>query len=188
MTKIYCAPEVANFEMWGGAADIFSLGCVFLEVQTVLCGRTIEELKDFRTDHEDDTVDMSFQANLSRVLDWCSNLQRDRPVFVIDSEDVLKYDIFASYWRDATFSGSLDHHSLARRHEGCAVIQIMLDRDPQKRPTAAVLSSQLGRNNCCRTGPEPFIVASDLQPNNVDECQRIDSLLDKQSFLAGRTQ
>jgi serine/threonine protein kinase len=26
MTRIYCAPEVASFEKWGRAADVFSLG------------------------------------------------------------------------------------------------------------------------------------------------------------------
>lgn len=181
MTRIYCAPEVAKFEMWGRAADIFSLGCVFLEMQTVLCCCTIEQLEDFRTGNMDDSMDMSYQQNLPRVLEWCSQLRNKQPRFVIDSEDILKHDIFASRFTGYEF---LDHHSLASRHLGvCTVIQVMLDRDPEKRPTAALLSDQIGRNSCCRTGPEPFVAETSTQPCTINESTQMDALFDTETFL-----
>jgi serine/threonine protein kinase len=44
----YAAPEVAADESHGRAADIFSLGCVFTEMNTVFAGRRLEEFDSFR--------------------------------------------------------------------------------------------------------------------------------------------
>lgn len=41
----YFSPEVARYELRGRSADIFSLGCVFLEIMAVLNGIPIEELE-----------------------------------------------------------------------------------------------------------------------------------------------
>lgn len=51
MTPRYCAPEVAAFEPRNTAADIWSLGVVFLEMVTVLKGKTVEFLYDFLKRH-----------------------------------------------------------------------------------------------------------------------------------------
>jgi ankyrin repeat protein/serine/threonine protein kinase len=42
---IYCAPEVANYEKRNSSSDIWSLGCVFLEMFTVLKGHTVQDLR-----------------------------------------------------------------------------------------------------------------------------------------------
>ena len=45
MTPRYCSPEVAACEPRNSSSDIWSLGCVFLEMWTVLRGQTIGNLK-----------------------------------------------------------------------------------------------------------------------------------------------
>ena len=42
---IYCAPEVANYQPRNGSSDIWSLGCVFFEMTTVLKGRSIDAMR-----------------------------------------------------------------------------------------------------------------------------------------------
>ena len=42
---MYCAPEVARYEPRNWSSDIWSLGCVFLEMTTVLKGRSITDMR-----------------------------------------------------------------------------------------------------------------------------------------------
>ena len=46
-TWIYCAPEVAQSEKRNMSSDVWSLGCVFLEMTTVLKGRSITEMQEY---------------------------------------------------------------------------------------------------------------------------------------------
>ena len=46
-TWIYCAPEVAQYEKRNMSSDVWSLGCVFLEMTTVLKGRSIAEMQEY---------------------------------------------------------------------------------------------------------------------------------------------
>jgi serine/threonine protein kinase len=64
-TPKYFAPEVAQYEPNGRSADIFSLGCVFLEMIGLCNGYSLEYLKGLRPDK-----DHSFHANLSTILHW----------------------------------------------------------------------------------------------------------------------
>lgn len=50
-TWIYCAPEVAKCEPRNLSSDIWSLGCVFLEMTTVLKGRSITEMQEYFKKH-----------------------------------------------------------------------------------------------------------------------------------------
>ncbi|KAH0536550.1 hypothetical protein FGG08_006580 [Glutinoglossum americanum] len=47
LTPKYCAPEVADYEPRNASSDIWSLGCVFLEMATVLKGETLDDMKAF---------------------------------------------------------------------------------------------------------------------------------------------
>lgn len=67
-TAKYFAPEVAAYESSGRAADMFSLGCVFLEVFVVSVGScSLEELRELRP-----ARDRSYQANLFQRDNWIS--------------------------------------------------------------------------------------------------------------------
>jgi hypothetical protein len=67
LTPRYCSPEVYNFELRGRSADVFSLGCVFLEILTVLAYEHPDDFAEFRSRERDND---SFHANLDRVALW----------------------------------------------------------------------------------------------------------------------
>lgn len=46
-TRLYCAPEVENEDAKRSSADIWSLGCVYLEMMTVLKGKSIKSIRPF---------------------------------------------------------------------------------------------------------------------------------------------
>jgi serine/threonine protein kinase len=83
-TPKYCAPEVWNRETHGRSADIFSLGCVFLEMLTTLCGRDLDEFTDFRTQGEEENT--AYQANLPRVYQWAEQLRGSLQRPIVDAE------------------------------------------------------------------------------------------------------
>jgi serine/threonine protein kinase len=71
-TPKYFAPEVAAYEPSGRSADIFSLGCIFFEVISLILGYTSASMKDLRQ-----KKDKSFQANLDSIMEWfnCRRIQ-----------------------------------------------------------------------------------------------------------------
>ena len=50
-TPEYCAPEVASFDRRDSSSDVWSLGCVFLEMVSSLKGRTKKDLRSYYRDH-----------------------------------------------------------------------------------------------------------------------------------------
>ncbi|KAL5315299.1 hypothetical protein ACEPPN_016166 [Leptodophora sp. 'Broadleaf-Isolate-01'] len=70
-TYKYCAPEVARYEPRGRAADIYSLGCVFLEINTVYREMSLVEFDAFRTKNEDH----SFQNSPEKLKEWMARLR-----------------------------------------------------------------------------------------------------------------
>ena len=76
-TPIYRAPEVRSGQKRGRAADIFSLGCVFSEMLTVCCGKSLEEYQDYRC-KSDAEVPLAFRANLTKVRRWVHDLGADQ--------------------------------------------------------------------------------------------------------------
>ncbi len=65
-TALYAAPEVHNGEPRGRAADIFSLGCVLLEMATVMLGVSLESFHKFV---ETDGV-RAYAKNEQKILQW----------------------------------------------------------------------------------------------------------------------
>ncbi|KAI9765695.1 MAG: hypothetical protein M1839_005400 [Geoglossum umbratile] len=51
ITRAYCSPEVFNSDRRNSSSDIYSLGCVFLEMTTVLRGRTLGSMKEYFYSH-----------------------------------------------------------------------------------------------------------------------------------------
>ncbi|KAG4436726.1 hypothetical protein IFR05_007780 [Cadophora sp. M221] len=70
-TYKYCAPEVARYEPRGRAADIYSLSCVFLEINTVYRQMSLVEFDTFRTKNED----RSFQNSPEKLKEWMVKLR-----------------------------------------------------------------------------------------------------------------
>jgi serine/threonine protein kinase len=70
-TKKYCAPEVAFNDPRGTRSDIYSLGCVYLEIATVLAGRSIDDLNGFLGG------DAIFYESKLEMQSWIKNLMAD---------------------------------------------------------------------------------------------------------------
>jgi serine/threonine protein kinase len=109
---IYAAPEViAGRDVDAKHSDTFSLGAIFLEMVTYAKGRTVEEMRQFRSARSHDN---SFHANLAQVKNFIDILksaqislrnQRKRVAIVEESDNILQ------------------------------VTKGMLNPDPRKRPT-----------------------------------------------------
>ena len=72
-TKMYSAPEVMNNARRSRSADIFSLGCVFTEMATILDGRRLTDYYDFRVRGEPDGYTGEthvYWKNLGKVDEW----------------------------------------------------------------------------------------------------------------------
>ena len=71
-TPLYCAPEVANHQKRNSSSDIWSLGCVFLEMCTVLKGRRLEEMRQVFKQSSDT---YTFCRNLPAIANWALTLR-----------------------------------------------------------------------------------------------------------------
>ncbi|KAG4433311.1 hypothetical protein IFR05_011208 [Cadophora sp. M221] len=69
-TPSYCAPEVAAHLPRNRASDIFSLGCVFAEMTTVLAGYKISDFEEMRGP----PGARAFQLTPGKTLDWLVKL------------------------------------------------------------------------------------------------------------------
>ncbi|KAF2760119.1 hypothetical protein EJ05DRAFT_483902 [Pseudovirgaria hyperparasitica] len=68
----YCAPEVQNYEKRNSKSDVFSLGCVFVEILTALCGRTIRDMRDT---FKRKTETFWFSNNIASAKEWIRDLK-----------------------------------------------------------------------------------------------------------------
>jgi hypothetical protein len=73
-TPRYCAPEVAGFLPRNSLSDMWSLGCVFLEIWTVLKRETLDALIGYLEHHG--TRSTCYSLNCESSLEWCTLLER----------------------------------------------------------------------------------------------------------------
>jgi serine/threonine protein kinase len=71
-TDKYAPPEVVDHDKRGLSTDVFSLGCVFLEMVTVILGETLEKLNLFVFESSDGQC---YRAFSGRVGIWISQLK-----------------------------------------------------------------------------------------------------------------
>jgi serine/threonine protein kinase len=142
-TPRYCAPEVYQYERRGRSADIFSMGCVFAEIMTVLAGRHPQDFADFR---RGDDSDESFHANLPKVGEW------------LDIISLAKFSCLKRWDMETTGCSVSDSN-------GTNVVKKMIANEPEARPTARTLQSGLCMKSsynifrpryCCGLPPEQF--------------------------------
>ncbi|MCJ1312996.1 hypothetical protein MMC25_006672 [Agyrium rufum] len=69
----YAAPEVAPAKPRNPSADIWSLGCIFFDIVTVLTGKTLERRKSFFT--ENGSASTHPHQNFGALLEWIDVLK-----------------------------------------------------------------------------------------------------------------
>ena len=69
----YCAPEVASYEARNTSSDVWSLGCVFLEMTAALRGLSIEWIKDYFAKHGSGGI--HFHANHAATMELVQNFR-----------------------------------------------------------------------------------------------------------------
>lgn len=127
-SKFYCSPEVYEGESKGRSSDVFSMGCVFLEIETVLHSKTIEEFVDFRSQSRDldDPLAETFHDNLGRVRNWIRFLENEhfRKIF----------------------------HEAVKTRIRLDIISRMLAEKQEERPTMSEVTQLLGGPRACCFG------------------------------------
>lgn len=96
-TPVYRAPEVRPRQARGRAADMFSLGCVFSEMFTVCCGRSLEQYQDFRRARDKDDDQLAFRESLQKVSSWLHDLavtqdEDSKGVIVLLTRQMMRED------------------------------------------------------------------------------------------------
>jgi serine/threonine protein kinase len=123
-TKRYAAPEVVKQDFRGLPADIFSLGCIFLEIlDTIDCIYSIDVPPSW--------LQAILRANLQSDTSYQGNI------------DALQNHLTSRH-TPARHLTSIGKH--------VSVISMMLNLDPRSRPTAEDLVSTFGEKHCCKSG------------------------------------
>ncbi|KAL8897716.1 MAG: hypothetical protein Q9207_007075 [Kuettlingeria erythrocarpa] len=94
---IYRAPEVRPGQTRGRAADIFSLACVFSEMFTVCCGRSLEQYQEYRKALDKEENQLAFRENLPKVSAWLHDLAKtqdedSKGVFLLLIRQMMRED------------------------------------------------------------------------------------------------
>lgn len=127
-TLRYCAPEGFDDGRHGRSANVFSLGCVYSEMLTVLAGSDLDDFADWRRNGKANDY---FCSSIPRVSEWVE-------MQALDNERA-KVSLFRSLfiWDDEITS--------------------TIARFPSARPTAESISRRRGHQDCCEAGLEGYI-------------------------------
>ncbi|KAH7073443.1 Hsp70 protein-domain-containing protein [Paraphoma chrysanthemicola] len=72
-TWVYAAPEVVRYEKRNSSADVWSLGCVFMEIVTVLKGETMASMRAF---FYAKSRSHRYYANIASLGQWAKKLRK----------------------------------------------------------------------------------------------------------------
>ncbi|KAI2462725.1 kinase-like domain-containing protein [Annulohypoxylon bovei var. microspora] len=73
-SRRYCAPEVAQFQPRNSSSDIWSLGCIFLEITTVLKRQTVDGLLDFLGENGRGGFGPPYHSKKQAITAWTQRL------------------------------------------------------------------------------------------------------------------
>lgn len=131
LTPKYCAPEVANYEPRNYTSDIWSLGCVFLEMVTIIKGKSLLAQKTFF--ETNGTKETYFRLNIEAIKMWTTKLEMEG----------LFSDNAPIDWISRMLLENRNHRPTAQ-----ALLRDILNY----RPTRDSVSSFCG--TCCKTSDE----------------------------------
>ncbi|KAI4214393.1 MAG: hypothetical protein LQ351_003146 [Letrouitia transgressa] len=128
-TRKYASPEIMKGKKVprDDPSDVFSLGCVFLEMATLILGRDLETFRDFYAKSVNESIEDAYHCNLDNVYQWIENLKtpqhaEPRSVPSLSNEHIEDQDFMP------------DPNS--KMIEGLKTIQLMLEPEPGDRPPA----------------------------------------------------
>ena len=165
-TRKYASPEMKDKRIpRDDPSDVFSLGCVFLEMATLLLGEDLAKLTEFYTS----TVNVSateeaYHCNLDKVYSWIDHLRESNGIKLVQDN-----------WLPGTVHQVQNIVSSANDHMVAALVYLrrMLDEVPSNRPPSKTLwqhfqdiSSEQCRD-CDPRRPEDIWKPSIMQQKNA---------------------
>lgn len=78
LTPRYCAPEVFGREPRNTKSDVWSLGCVFFEIISVVKGYPMDEVNSYLLDASDDQSSRGLWCALDSMTAWMENVRSER--------------------------------------------------------------------------------------------------------------
>lgn len=121
-TSMYCAPEVAKRTSNGLSADVFSMGCVLLEMSTIIHGMRMKDMKEGQADNSDSKAYHCILESTGRWIDRLTSESRNA----------------MQIWESVLGRENCKEYVVAVRRR-LNVIRAMLSESPSNRPAAAVL-------------------------------------------------
>ncbi|KAF6218529.1 hypothetical protein HO133_005878 [Letharia lupina] len=129
-TRKYASPEIMKDKdtLRDDPSDVFSLGCVFLEMATLLHDKNLNNLSDYYATIVNDSVkEEAYHYNLGSVHSWIDYLRISRGF-----KPVQEHWLLGEMNKVQTFDPSPENHMTA----ALADIRQMLDETPSNRPVS----------------------------------------------------
>ena len=139
-TRKYASPEIMKGKRVprDDPSDVFSLGCVFLEIATLVLGKSLHDFSAYYATQKNDTgVEDAYHCNLDRVHEWIDGLggpsHKDTKLeqtleHSLTSEQIDSHDFIPEPTEPADPEGKMIG--------ALAAIRQMLDETPTSRPKA----------------------------------------------------
>jgi len=135
-TRKYAAPEVVALQKRGFEADIFSLGCVFLEMVSLVCGKSLKELQEsiFGTIK---TGAVEYYSSLPNVERWINQLKLS---IQREQRRLRRVSLSGDNRADGCTSSTCTLcSSLKPQLKHLEIIERMMSSNPSERPSIAQL-------------------------------------------------
>ncbi|KAL8725339.1 MAG: hypothetical protein Q9181_006449 [Wetmoreana brouardii] len=146
-TRKYASPEIMRGKKAprDDPSDVFSLGCVFLEMASLILGRDLERFRSYYASPKNESgLEDAYYCNLDRVYAWIEDLRRSQDHEPRSAPDLAGERIEGQDFCQDQSSGMI---------EGLDAIRRMLEVEPSERPASKGLwrnfqhvSSQLCRD------------------------------------------
>ncbi|KAL8902698.1 MAG: hypothetical protein Q9207_004450 [Kuettlingeria erythrocarpa] len=130
-TRKYASPEIMRGKKVprDDPSDVFSLGCVFLEMASLILGRDLESMcAHYATSMDGSGLEDAYYCNLERVYTWIGSLEKPHAF----EPRPCAPDLRGENIEGQDFVPDLNLHMI----EALATVRLMLDLEPPERPPA----------------------------------------------------